>query len=255
MKKVLCFMVLVNLLFSQNIYAATKNNKDKPGTAIFVMNINQTSYISIVPKKLTYNNDIININMEVPQIKGLSNKQFEKELNHKILNDAKKLKKETINTAKEYNKDLIKDKLNIIPFELISKYNYVESISPIFVIGIFEYTYSGGAHGVGIQRYINIDTKQNKILTLENLFKENVDYKKIINEKIKGQMEERKKQGEFFFEGSKGFASITDNQPFYINKNGDLVIVFNVYEIAPFGAGIIEFTIPKKDLSNYINLY
>lgn len=255
MKKVLCVILISNFIFSHNIYATSKNNRDRPGTAIFVMAINQTSYISIVSKKLNFNNDIVNINMEIPQIKGLSDKQFEKELNSQLLNDAKRIKKETISTAKEYNKDLVKDKLNIIPFELIRKYNYVESVSPIFAIGIFEYTYSGGAHGLGTQTYINIDTKQNKLLTLKDIFKEGTDYKNIINDKIRTQMEERKKQGEFFFEGAKGFVSISDNQPFYINKKGDLVIVFNVYEIAPFGAGIIEFTIPKSDLGNYITLY
>lgn len=255
MKKILCIILISNLICCSNIYAISKSSRDRPGTAIFVMAINQTSYISIVPKKLNYNNDIVNINMEIPQLKGLSNKQFEKELNNKVLHEAKKIKKETISTAKEYNKDLVKDKLNIIPFELISKYNYVESVSPLFSIGIFEYTYSGGAHGLGIQKYINIDTKQNKILTLQDIFKEDVDYKKVINDKIRNQMAERKKQGEFFFEGSNGFVSISDSQPFYINKSGDLIIVFNVYEIAPYGAGIIEFIIPKKELSNYLAIF
>ena len=88
-------------------------------------------------------------------------------------------------------------------------------------------------------------------IPLEDLFKEQVDYISIINEFVHQEIERRRLNGEFFFTGSDGFQTISMNQPFFINKNGDLVIVFNVYEIAPYASGAIYITIPADKISPY----
>ena len=42
-----------------------------------------------------------------------------------------------------------------------------------------------------------------------------------------------------------GFKTISDDTPFYINENGNPVIVFEKYEIAPGYMGYQEFEITK----------
>ena len=42
-----------------------------------------------------------------------------------------------------------------------------------------------------------------------------------------------------------GFTGITEETPFYINENENLVIVFEKYQIAPGSAGDIEFEIER----------
>ena len=73
------------------------------------------------------------------------------------------------------------------------------------------------------------------------------DYKKICDKSIKTQIEERKKDpNNSFFDGDMGFNGIKDNQKFYINKDGKVVIVFDKYEIAPGYMGQQEFVIDKR---------
>ena len=42
------------------------------------------------------------------------------------------------------------------------------------------------------------------------------------------------------------FSEIDPNQDFYIDKNGDLVVCFDEYEVAPGSMGTVSFKIPKS---------
>ena len=44
------------------------------------------------------------------------------------------------------------------------------------------------------------------------------------------------------------FEGITENQKFYVNENGNVVIVFDKYEIAPGYMGMPEFEIQSTGL-------
>jgi len=48
------------------------------------------------------------------------------------------------------------------------------------------------------------------------------------------------------------FKGIDENQNFYINEDGKLVIAFNSYEAAPGYMGAVEFIIPTKVLTNLL---
>jgi hypothetical protein len=48
------------------------------------------------------------------------------------------------------------------------------------------------------------------------------------------------------------FTSIKEDQSFYINSEGKLVISFNEYEVAPGYMGIVEFTIPTNVLQDVL---
>ena len=91
--------------------------------------------------------------------------------------------------------------------------------------------------------YIHKNIKDMPPLTesLNYLFKEEIDYKSIINEEIRSQIEDLIKSNEEN-KGVYEFKSISDNQKFYI-QDDNLVIYFDLYEIAPYAAGIPEFMI------------
>ena len=78
-------------------------------------------------------------------------------------------------------------------------------------------------------------------VTLKNLlisgFLANSIYKKI-ETNIAGEIE-------YFDEDMNGFTTITDETNFYINENGNPVVVFDKYEIAPGAYGEQEFEIVK----------
>ena len=42
------------------------------------------------------------------------------------------------------------------------------------------------------------------------------------------------------------FEAIAENQDFYVNKNGKVVICFNEYEVAPGYMGCVEFIVENE---------
>ncbi len=66
-----------------------------------------------------------------------------------------------------------------------------------------------------------------------------------VNEQIRQQIKERQGHGneEFFTQEEGGFETISVEQNFYINNTGNVVIVFEKYQIAPGFMGNVEFEI------------
>lgn len=100
--------------------------------------------------------------------------------------------------------------------------------------------------------FYNIDLKEDEPLTLESLLGK--DYVAICNKSIVKQINERIAADEnlsFFGYGENvgdnmgGFESIEPTTDFYLNKDGDVVISFPEYTIAPGYMGIQEFVIEK----------
>lgn len=70
-------------------------------------------------------------------------------------------------------------------------------------------------------------------------------YVELVNAQINQQIKERQGiEGEVFFTQEEGgFETISEEQNFYINSAGNVVIVFEKYEIAPGFMGNVEFEI------------
>lgn len=92
--------------------------------------------------------------------------------------------------------------------------------------------------------YYNLDLKTGGSVDLKALLGE--DYISIANESIKKQMKERleaDKDLSYFDDTMDGFKTITEDTNFYINEQGNPVVVFEKYEIAPGAFGAQEFEI------------
>ena len=102
-----------------------------------------------------------------------------------------------------------------------------------------------------LRYYYNIDVAQNRELSLKDLLGD--DYVNIANESIRRQMKERAAADENLVywgvtenEGLiDGFVSVDDETDFYINAQGNPVVCFGEYEVAPGFMGIQEFEIAK----------
>lgn len=95
-----------------------------------------------------------------------------------------------------------------------------------------------------------IDKQADKILTLKNLFPAGTDYVKVLSDAVKQKMEEEMAADEnkkyFLNDGmDSDFQSIDENQNFYINDAGHLVLVFDEYQVAPGYMGVVEIEIPE----------
>lgn len=107
------------------------------------------------------------------------------------------------------------------------------------------------ASGYQFCRFYHIDKKNDKIVELKDLFTEDSGYVEKISNEIKKQMREQMESGTSVYflveEGyTDGFSFIDENQSFYWNQDGNLVIVFNEYEVGPGSIGSPEFVIPDE---------
>ena len=106
--------------------------------------------------------------------------------------------------------------------------------------------------------FYNIDLEVGKELTLRDLL--GPSYKEIANKAVREGIEKRLKEDKdaMFYGYSQGesgaddltadceFKSIEDNQSFYINNRGKIVLVFEKYSIAPGYMGEVEFELENE---------
>ena len=101
--------------------------------------------------------------------------------------------------------------------------------------------------------YYHIDKEQGPLAELSDLFKDGYDYQEVLSTEIKAQMRQQMADNPnmvYWVNEDSGinyvFEKIAENQNFYFNADGDLVIVFGKYEVAPGYMGCPEFTIPAN---------
>lgn len=109
------------------------------------------------------------------------------------------------------------------------------------------YQFSGGAHGTTLEHGLTFDSDTGHPYTLQELFKPNSNYKKLINNNIKAQLQKRNLTEDLF----KPFDTIPDDVQFYV-ADKTLVIFFNQYDILPYVFGITYFPIPLYALQEAI---
>lgn len=133
----------------------------------------------------------------------------------------------------------------------------VREDAKLFVLR-FDATLNAGG-SVNYSRYITLDQETGQVLTLADLFLPESNYIFPISREIKAQMSEQMKTGEadYFLPGGiwpeeDCFQSIEDDQNFYINESGQLIIVFEEYEVAPGSMGTPEFVIPTDLLDGLL---
>lgn len=193
--------------------------------------------LAVVEKEtISKNSDFYDIYMDIPKIKGLKNLEMQNQINEKIKKESSDFAAQVQKEAEDYGKSLAGVKF-IVKQEFNTTYNGRELLS----IHISRYYFAGGAHGVTTLKTINIDKNTGKEIMLKDLFKENFDFKAVINKEVSSQIEKNK--GEYFPEDFKG---INDNTEFFLSDEG-VVIYYQLYEIAPYVKGIPKFEI-KYDL-------
>lgn len=203
----------------------------------------------IVDKNINEKSDYLTINVKIPQINGLDNKNAEKVINNKILNFTNMWIKDVREIADEYygTPNTVKP---IFPYELTSKYT-IKNQDKILSFYTEYYQFTGGAHGITNIIAYNIDIKSGEELLLKDLFLDEVRYKEIIDKEI---VNEISKNPDAYFSGKDGFMGIKENQQYYIDGT-NIIIYFDEYEIAPYVAGIPRFEIPIKKFGDTFKYY
>ena len=104
----------------------------------------------------------------------------------------------------------------------------------------------GAGSGYERHRHYTIDKTTGRRAELSDFFGE--DYVETISEEVRAQMRKRMAEDEnvtYWIDYEDvpewNFESIAEDQDFYVNKDGKVVICFNEYEVAPGYMGCVEF--------------
>lgn len=173
------------------------------------------------------------IDLYYPQIKDFQNPHRQEYINKIILN--------TIH--KQLKKQDYYDNPNT---KITGTYELKNNDKGILSMTIINYAYSGGAHGMTIVKGLNFDMKTCQLYRLDQLFKPGSNYIDKVSNIIKRQIKERN------FPVLEEFHKIEPNQDFYI-ADKSIVIFFQLYDIAPYSAGIPYFPISIYELEDILN--
>ncbi|WP_285769051.1 DUF3298 and DUF4163 domain-containing protein [Peribacillus sp. SI8-4] len=187
--------------------------------------------------------------IRTPAISGLENKRLEQSLNDKYLSESKQLYKEFTDSMAKL-KEGEKGNLSVESgYEILTDNETILSVE--------RYTDTISASSSTESQFDTVDKKNEVLLTLNSLFKDD-RYLQVISRNIKEQMKQQMAADPdkiYWIEAEddiEPFKGIDENQSFYINKDGKLVIAFDSFDVAPGYMGAVEFIIPTKVISGLL---
>ncbi|WP_252232276.1 DUF3298 and DUF4163 domain-containing protein [Clostridium sp. ZBS15] len=200
--------------------------------------INDTSKIQVVENTITNDSAYLKENIKLFNFKAEDNNEKINILNKKINNDIDLLLSEMRAYSKE-DFDMFGKEFVAFPYEVNIDYKLTNQSDSLISLYMDIYRYSGGAHGNTLRSSYTIDKNTKDLVSLNNLFTNGYDYKKIINDSISKQIATNP---ENYFESAINFEGINDDVNFYIDGD-NLIIYYQQYEIAPYCCGMPEFKI------------
>lgn len=112
--------------------------------------------------------------------------------------------------------------------------------------------YTGGAHGIYMTTFLNMDLRTLAPIRLDDLFVS--DYKEALTDLLWNQLMADNKVTTRQELEDMGYATTGDLEPtenFYISKEG-ITFFYNVYDIAPYVMGPVKITLPYEMLQHLL---
>lgn len=229
------FMLFIVMLNSSNTFASSISNVPIIGDIAKIF----------TRKEYQKEDELKLVNLKMPALKNTGNTELENRVNYEILTKINEKIQEVEKRAEEYREAIIETGGSLDDFHPINiDIDYEVKYSTDKIVSFVINKYETLAAAYNEQDFYNIDITNGKKLNLKDVL--GADYKQIVDESVTKQIEERKKNPEnvFFDKEEGGFSGIEDEyQNFYINDKGNVVIVFQKYEIGPGCMGIQEFEI------------
>ena len=138
--------------------------------------------------------------------------------------------------------------------DILVKSEVINTTDKYFTLKLICYMASGS--GAEWNYYYTIDLETGERLLLKDLFVDGADYITPISGNIKEQMREQMAADEMVYYWLEdeiedwNFKAIQEDQTFYIDENGNIVISFNEGDVAPMYMGVVTFTIPGEVLAD-----
>ena len=207
---------------------------------------NNFFFISVNNEIIKKQNKYLKSTLEIPIINS-GNSKVDDKVNKKIKEDILNFYQQSLKEAQSFLEDFELDESN---FVADASFEVKKNTSNVISILVKYYKYSGGAHGYYEYIPYNIDLRNGNNLTLKEIFNPDKDYKTIINKEIESQIKELG-QKEKDLDKIYDFYGIKENQKFYL-EDGKIVVYFDLYDIAPYAAGIPKFPIVVENIKSQI---
>ena len=192
-----------------------------------------------------YSDENHEMDIKVPKIETENDKVFEP-----INNEIQEL---TDTLLEQFNKDL-EQIGNDGHSSIYTDYNVVMNTNTWFTLKIQIFQAAGS--GNTTYKYYHLDKMTGKIIKLDDIVASK-DFYKVVKQEIDKQMLEEMKQDndKIYWVQDDTFGdtvNIDSQHNFYWDEDGNLVIPFDEYEVAPGYMGTPEFTVNKDIINKYI---
>lgn len=200
----------------------------------------------ITVRNYFYSDDYHEMDIDVPKVSGEDGDAADY-----INNDVNKL---TDTLVKQFYKDL--DSIGDSGHSSIYvDYETVTNTESWFTLKMRVHEAAGSSNTY--YKYYHIDKKSGKIIKLSDL-SEDEGFLETLEKEIRQQMRSQMDNDSskiYWLDDSvigKDYVALTPEHNFFWNENGDLVIVFDKYEVAPGAMGTPEFTVDKALISDML---
>ncbi|MCA0757994.1 DUF3298 and DUF4163 domain-containing protein [Paenibacillus sp. N4] len=130
--------------------------------------------------------------------------------------------------------------------EMLGHFEQKTNEKDVLSLSLFNYAYTGGAHGLTLQESLTFKQSTGQTYTLAQLFKPGSDYVKRISAIVSAQIAARA------IDTLEPFKEIRPDQDFYV-ADRSLVIYFQLYELAAYVYGFLYFPISVYELQDIVN--
>lgn len=186
--------------------------------------------------------------LKIPELKGMSNKSVQENINTSIESDILEFKRQMEEAAIEaYNKSQEEGR-GFEPYIISTIYEFTYNEDNIISVSIIYHQYLNKSNYY-IRTTYNYNINTGKSLALEDLFKAGVDYIALINNAIRRYI--RMNPGEYSQETIEEFEGVAPDQPFYL-EDKKIAMFFGFHQIAPTEAKIPIIKIPFSEFRGYL---
>lgn len=223
---------------------------------VFATTVAGVPGMSEIVKVLTFGKHVVNdggyqANIATPKIEGLLDKELQDKLNADFKENANALILGFESDMKALKKAFPGEEVN-----LGMDSGYIVKTDNESTLAIDVYMANTVGSSSTTHKFYTLDKKTKTLLTLPSLFKPNSEYVGRLSEYITAEMKRLNEKGDNTYwvdDPTFGpFEGIKENQNFYINRNGRIVICFDKYEVGPGSSGSPEFVIPEEAVKDIL---
>lgn len=197
--------------------------------------------VTVSTNEIKSANQYIEADIKIPVIEGLKNKAIQDMINSSLERDALDFKNTIEKQARIGFEESKKGNYPFHVYQAFIDYKVTYNKNNILSMPITYYSYTGGAHGMTDIVSRNIDLKTEKDIALKDMFKEGTDYRNIIKQEVIKQI---KLEPEIYFEDAIKTVEESNEDPSFYIEDGNIVVYYSLYHIAPYASGIREFRVP-----------